>query len=179
MAEQSAASKALVLSRTLSPQNFPTTLPHKPTTCYDLSMFNIGFAEFMMIGVLALVLLGPDQLPSAIRSLAKFIRDIRKTTSQLKEQIDPEFDSVTRDLRDAMDGDIEAPIKPFHKKGPHLNKPEKAALPESAPPPTEPEELIVQAPSEEEGRPIARGAAYQPEPTQTPAVPASNEETKA
>jgi sec-independent protein translocase protein TatB len=137
-------------------------------------MFNIGFSEFLVIAVLALVILGPDQLPSAIRSLAKFIRDIRKTTSQLKEQIDPEFDSVTRDLRDALEGDIEPPIKPSPKKLPHYNKPEKALEA-----PKVEEEIIVQAPSEEEGRPVARGAAYQIESPQlqTP-QPTSGEETK-
>lgn len=139
-------------------------------------MFNIGFAEFLIIAVLALVILGPDQLPSAIRSLAKFIRDIRKTTSQLKEQIDPEFDSVTRDLRDALDGDLDPAhqFKATNKKTLHYNKAEKPpALP------TPEEELIVQAPSEEEGRPLARGAAYQPESLAPPtAPPEPSEETK-
>jgi sec-independent protein translocase protein TatB len=138
-------------------------------------MFNIGFAEFLIIAVLALVILGPEQLPSAIRSLAKFIRDIRKTTNQLKEQIDPEFDSVTRDLRDAIEGDIDPAhqFKAVNKKTPHLNKAEK---PPELP---QPEEIIVQAPSEEEGRPLARGAAYQPESSAPPAVqPKPSEETK-
>lgn len=140
-------------------------------------MFNIGFAEFLIIAVLALVILGPDQLPSAIRSLAKFIRDIRKTTTQLKEQIDPEFDSVTRDLRDALEGDIDPAhqFKATNKKTPHLNKSDN---PPALPKPEE--EIIVQAPSEEEGRPVARGAAYQPEaPALPPSQPEPGEETKA
>jgi sec-independent protein translocase protein TatB len=140
-------------------------------------MFNIGFAEFLIIAVLALVILGPDQLPSAIRSLAKFIRNIRKTTSQLKEQIDPEFDSVTRDLRDAIEGDIDPAhqFKTTNKRTPHLNKAEKPpAIIKSE------EAISVQAPSEDEGRPLARGAAYQPEAPALPAVsPEPSEESKA
>ena len=64
----------------------------------------------------------------------------------------------------------------------HMRKPEKSAdapaLTAEAPPQKEPEEIIVQPPSEEDGRPVARGAAYQPEAISTPAAPVSNEETK-
>jgi sec-independent protein translocase protein TatB len=81
-------------------------------------MFNIGLAEFIVIAIAALVLLGPDNLPSALRSLARVIRDFRRMSSQLRDQLDPEFHEVTSELRDALDGRealprIEPPVLPL------------------------------------------------------------------
>ncbi|MEO6457282.1 MAG: twin-arginine translocase TatA/TatE family subunit [Chloroflexia bacterium] len=43
-------------------------------------MFGIGLPEMLMIGMVALVVLGPDRLPEAARNLGKAIADIRRTT---------------------------------------------------------------------------------------------------
>ena len=43
-------------------------------------MFGIGLPEMLMIGLVALVVLGPDRLPEAARNLGKAIADIRKAT---------------------------------------------------------------------------------------------------
>lgn len=138
-------------------------------------MFNIGFAEFMVIAVLALVLLGPDQLPSAIRSLAKVIRDIRRTTSGLKDQLDPEFHSVTRDLRDAIEGDVDAAAfkNPPLKPRPPRELPKKEEEPKKEEP-----ALVVRPPSEEEGRPVPRGAAFQADAPAPSPQPQTNEAPK-
>ena len=44
-------------------------------------MFDIGFWEILLIGVLALVVLGPERLPGAMRSTLKTIRSIRNVAS--------------------------------------------------------------------------------------------------
>ncbi len=43
-------------------------------------MFGIGLPEMLIIGLVALVVLGPDRLPEAARNLGKTIADIRKAT---------------------------------------------------------------------------------------------------
>lgn len=51
-------------------------------------MFDIGFWELLVIGVLALVVLGPERLPGAIRSTLKVIRSVRSTASGFKEEVE-------------------------------------------------------------------------------------------
>ena len=40
-------------------------------------MFDIGFWELLVIGVLALLILGPERLPGAMRSTINTIRSVR------------------------------------------------------------------------------------------------------
>lgn len=50
------------------------------------AMFGLGFSEIMVLGVLALILLGPEQLPDLARKLGKFINEIKRTTDGLKDE---------------------------------------------------------------------------------------------
>lgn len=49
-------------------------------------MFGLGFTEILVIGVLALILLGPEQLPDLARKLGRFVNDLKRTTDGLKEE---------------------------------------------------------------------------------------------
>jgi sec-independent protein translocase protein TatB len=51
-------------------------------------MFGLGMGEIMIILVLALVLLGPARLPDAAKSIGKAMRDFRKATDDVKNQLD-------------------------------------------------------------------------------------------
>jgi len=48
----------------------------------------MSFTELLIIAILALVLLGPDQLPSAARTAGKWMRELRRATEDLKDQIE-------------------------------------------------------------------------------------------
>lgn len=47
-------------------------------------MLGVGIFELLMIFVVALLVLGPDQLPKAARSLAKLFFEFRKAGEDLK-----------------------------------------------------------------------------------------------
>ncbi|MCU7553268.1 Sec-independent protein translocase protein TatB [Alteromonas sp. ASW11-19] len=51
-------------------------------------MFDIGFWELLVIGVLALLILGPERLPGAMRSTIKTIRSVRNTASGFKQEME-------------------------------------------------------------------------------------------
>jgi sec-independent protein translocase protein TatB len=67
-------------------------------------VFNLGAGEIIVILVLALVFLGPKQLPEMATKLGKVIRDIRKATSDIKNEItlDDSFRKPFEELRDAV-----------------------------------------------------------------------------
>jgi sec-independent protein translocase protein TatB len=59
---------------------------------------NVGWGEMLVLVVVGLVILGPERLPGAIRWSATALRQARDylsgVTSQLREDIGPEFDDL-------------------------------------------------------------------------------------
>ncbi len=49
-------------------------------------MFNLGISEIIAIAVIALVLIGPKQLPEVARILGRFLNDLRRTTNTLTDE---------------------------------------------------------------------------------------------
>src|SRR5467141_4261985 len=54
-------------------------------------MFGLSMTEVVIILGLALLLLGPDQLPSIAKTLGKGMREIRRATDDLKSTFDQEM----------------------------------------------------------------------------------------
>jgi len=54
-------------------------------------MFGLSFGEVVIIAILALLLLGPERLPDAAKTLGKGLRDIKKATDDLKDQVEAEI----------------------------------------------------------------------------------------
>lgn len=65
-------------------------------------MFGIGFPELIVILGLALIVLGPDELPKVARKLASFIGDLRRTASEFQSEFQSEIkkDFDVDDLKD-------------------------------------------------------------------------------
>ncbi|WP_137725310.1 Sec-independent protein translocase protein TatB [Prescottella subtropica] len=65
---------------------------------------NIGWGEFMVLLVAALVILGPERLPGAVGWVTKTMRQVRDYASgasqQLKDELGPEFDDLRKPLAD-------------------------------------------------------------------------------
>ncbi|MDO5768929.1 MAG: Sec-independent protein translocase protein TatB [Psychrobacter sp.] len=55
-------------------------------------MFDIGFSELLLFGVIALVVLGPEKLPQAARTAGKWYAKLRRTVVTLQAEIEAELD---------------------------------------------------------------------------------------
>ncbi len=120
-------------------------------------MFDIGFTELMVIGVVALIVIGPERLPGVARTIGHLAGRLQRYVNDVKADIsrEMEFDEL-RKMRDSMQQaatEIETSVRSeLDKTEQDLNKtvaeavedksstPEAAAAPESAAPPDKPAE---------------------------------------
>ena len=54
-------------------------------------MFNIGFSEMILIAVLALVFIGPKQLPEIARTVGRFLNEMKRASSSLTGDFNEQF----------------------------------------------------------------------------------------
>ena len=80
-------------------------------------MFGIGGSEILVILIVALLFLGPDKLPEAAKSISKGIRDLKKQSRLLQQQIedDERIGGAIRDIKSALRGDEAPPVRPKKK----------------------------------------------------------------
>lgn len=68
-------------------------------------MFDIGFSELMLIGVVALVVIGPERLPKVARTAGQWVGRLNRYVSQVKQDIDrdiklEELRKMQQDMKD-------------------------------------------------------------------------------
>lgn len=54
-------------------------------------MFDISFGEMLLVGVIALLVLGPERLPGAVREVAKWIGKARATVRAANDELQREL----------------------------------------------------------------------------------------
>ena len=60
-------------------------------------MFEIGFTELLLVGIVALLVLGPERLPVAARTLGRGLGQARRALHALKTQVEREIDMPALD----------------------------------------------------------------------------------
>ena len=74
-------------------------------------MFGIGMNEFLVLVLLALVFIGPKQLPEVARGIGKLLAAFRRATADLRHAVSeeinarPEYREISK-LRDEIAGDV-------------------------------------------------------------------------
>ena len=60
--------------------------------------FGLTFEKLLLIGVIAAIIIGPERLPKAAESFARFVRRageyVRDTRSRMRDELGPEIDDV-------------------------------------------------------------------------------------
>src|SRR5690554_8134748 len=54
-------------------------------------MFDIGFIELLICGIIALLVLGPERLPGAARAAGRWIGGARRMVGQITSELDREL----------------------------------------------------------------------------------------
>ena len=65
----------------------------------------MGLGELIFVGIIALIFIGPKQLPEVARNLARFFNELKRTTGEFKKNfqgLDTEFKSAVHDVNDIV-----------------------------------------------------------------------------
>ena len=70
-------------------------------------MFDVGFSELVVIGLIALIVLGPKRLPEVARTAGKWMGQLRRFINNVKQDLDREIHqdelAELRKLREELD----------------------------------------------------------------------------
>ncbi len=66
-------------------------------------MFGIGTSELILILVLALLIIGPRELPKIGREVGKAFRSFQRAADDVKESITREIENVGKEVKDAVE----------------------------------------------------------------------------
>jgi sec-independent protein translocase protein TatB len=134
-------------------------------------MFDISWTEFLLIGIVALIVIGPKELPAVMRGLGQWTRKIRSLAADFQNQfheamreaemadLKKQVDDVAQDIKqyDPLK-DVRADVEAIGKDldaAPDKNSEEKSA--EKEPTKTELESLAAPSPAKE--LPVPEAAA--------------------
>jgi sec-independent protein translocase protein TatB len=76
-------------------------------------MFDISWTEFLLIGIVALIVIGPKELPAVMRSLGQWTRKIRSLAADFQNQFHEAMrEAEMADLKKQVD-DVASDIKNY------------------------------------------------------------------
>ncbi|MBT0100088.1 Sec-independent protein translocase subunit TatB [Vibrio alginolyticus] len=95
-------------------------------------MFDIGFWELVLISVVGLVVLGPERLPHAIRSVSRFIGAAKSMANSVKDELSHELkvQELRENLRkaeqmgmDDLSPELKSSVEELKKAAQSVNRP--------------------------------------------------------
>jgi sec-independent protein translocase protein TatB len=76
-------------------------------------MFDISWSEFLLIGVVALIVIGPKELPAVMRTLGQWTRKVRSMATEFQNQFQEAMrEAEMTDLKEQVD-DLARDVKNF------------------------------------------------------------------
>lgn len=110
-------------------------------------MFDIGFAELIIIAVVSLLVIGPERLPEAVRTATLWLNRFKRGFNDIKREVQQELhnDAVMQELRktgeqlrqeaDGLSRDVRRSVNP--PASPPAEAPPEGPTPAEAPSPAE------------------------------------------
>lgn len=67
-------------------------------------MLDVGFSEILLFGIVALIVLGPEKLPVAVRAAGRWYAQLRRMVTNVRNDIEQELQLV--EMRDLMQKEL-------------------------------------------------------------------------
>ncbi|MDP4648903.1 MAG: Sec-independent protein translocase protein TatB [Ilumatobacteraceae bacterium] len=79
-------------------------------------MFNLSGSEIVVILLLALIVLGPEKLPEAIRKFGRVYSEVRKISNGFQSEFKNAFEEPMKELRETAQLTRDAVLKPLKEE---------------------------------------------------------------
>ena len=89
-------------------------------------MFDVGFSELFLVAVIGLLILGPEKLPQAAKTVGGWVRKIRTAASNLTSEIERELE--VENLKKELANKNEEIMKQASDLSKKLNRPVESIL---------------------------------------------------
>ena len=103
-------------------------------------MFEIGFSELALIAIVALLVLGPERLPGAARTVGSLLRRARSSWTSLRDEIERELS-----LKEQLDA-VKKAAEPLQSSVERARADLESTTREALAPPAEPAPAQPEAP---------------------------------
>ena len=80
-------------------------------------MFDIGFSELLVIGIVALIVIGPERLPEVMRVAGKLMRELRLASNTVLHEL--------TEVLDEPPAKVQPPTPTTERSAPRSDPPEK------------------------------------------------------
>ncbi|MCV9918460.1 MULTISPECIES: Sec-independent protein translocase protein TatB [Pseudomonas] len=138
-------------------------------------MFGISFSELLLVGLVALVVLGPERLPGAARTAGLWIGRLKRSFNSIKMEVEREIgaDDIRRQLHNehilSMEQEARRILNPLAEPAKPAETPAAASTPAAAAPEQGAAPAGAHAATPADASTPA-SSATPPEPPQTPRV---------
>lgn len=95
-------------------------------------MFDIGWTEMLVLGVIVLLVVGPRELPTMLRTMGQYVAKFRRVASEFRYQLNDLSQDVSKTVSETIDE--QADMKPLSEVARELD----AGVPDLF---TDPEEI--------------------------------------
>lgn len=133
-------------------------------------MFDIGFTELLLVGLVALVVLGPERLPGAVRTAGLWIGRAKRSFSTIKAEVEREIgaDEIRRQLHNEHILELEREMKQsVMPPSPSASSPQPPPTPTPTAETPAPAAVAIERPPEP-GKPVEPLPASRPDRSPEP-----------
>ncbi len=64
----------------------------------------IGFSELMLLAVLVIIVVGPEELPSLLRTIGRYIGQVKRIAGDFRSQVDEAIKEPMSDIQESIEG---------------------------------------------------------------------------
>ncbi|MDO9343581.1 Sec-independent protein translocase protein TatB [Pseudomonas pergaminensis] len=134
-------------------------------------MFGISFSELLLVGLVALLVLGPERLPGAARTAGLWIGRLKRSFNAIKQEVEREIgaDEIRRQLHNEHILSLEQEARKILSPVQEPAKPAEPVAQNSIAPVAEAAPVAPTAPTEPAPTPVASPAPH--DPTLPPRAP--------
>jgi sec-independent protein translocase protein TatB len=107
-------------------------------------MFNIGFTELVILAIIGLIVIGPEQLPEMARKIARVLNDLKRAKDEIMspveeikqeafravEKVRTETEKVRMQAEQELNQSLSSAIRDLSKKPVLVEKPEATQISE-------------------------------------------------